>query len=278
MRELIARGHEVVRVVRPSTRGSGILWDPRTGQIESEKLEGLDGVVHLAGESIATWWTPRRKRRILDSRALGTSLMATSLARLTRPPPVLLCASAIGYYGNRPASEEIDETTAPGSGFLADVVKIWESSASPARDAGIRVVHTRFGLVLAKRGGALKFALPVFYAGLGGRLGSGRQIWSWVSIDDVASSVLHALETNVEGPINVTAPNPVSNNEFTKALAQVMHRPAVFHVPEFLLRLGGEMVEETILSGARVVPRKLLQSGYRFRYPDLRQALQAILA
>jgi uncharacterized protein (TIGR01777 family) len=279
LRELTARGHEVLRVVRPASRATGVHWDPTTGQIESEKLESLDGVVHLAGESLFGLWTTGRKQRILDSRVAGTSLLATSLARLARRPRVLVSASAIGYYGNRPPSAEIDETADAGSGFLADVVKMWESAANSARDAGIRVVHPRFGLVLSKRGGTLKVALPPFYAGLGARLGSGRQVWSWVSIDDVAGSILHVLEqTSVHGAVNVTAPNPVTNAEFTKILAQTLHRPAFLRIPEFVLRLAGEMADEMILSGSRVMPRKLLESGYRFRYPDLRQALQAILA
>lgn len=278
-REVTARGHDVIRIVRPTSRGKGVFWDPNSGQIQLEKLEGLDAVVHLAGESIFGTWSRGHRQRILDSRAKGTSLLATSLARLARPPRVLVSASAIGFYGNRSTAEAIDESAPAGQGFLADVVKIWESSALPAREAGIRVVHPRFGLVLAKGEGTLKFAAPVFYMGLGGRLGSGRQIWSWVAIDDVASSILHLIEhESVEGPVNVTAPNPVTNAEFTKVLARVVHRPALFRVPEFVLRLVGDVADELILSSARVTPRKLMESGYRFRYPDLRQALQAILA
>ena len=278
-REVTARGHDVIRIVRPTSRGKGVFWDPNSGQIQLEKLEGLDAVVHLAGESIFGTWSRGHRQRILDSRAKGTSLLATSLARLARPPRVLVSASAIGFYGNRSTAEAIDESAPAGQGFLADVVKIWESSALPAREAGIRVVHPRFGLVLAKGEGTLKFAAPVFYMGLGGRLGSGRQIWSWVAIDDVASSILHLIEhESVEGPVNVTAPNPVTNAEFTKVLAHVVHRPALFRVPEFVLRLVGDVADELILSSARVTPRKLMESGYRFRYPDLRQALQAILA
>jgi uncharacterized protein (TIGR01777 family) len=277
--ELTARGHEVIRIVRPSSRAKGVFWDPNSGQIELDKLEGIDAAVHLAGESIFGTWMRGHRQRILDSRARGTSLLATSLARLARPPRVLVSASAIGYYGNRPASESIDESAGAGSGFLADVVKVWESSATPARDAGIRVAHPRFGLVLGKQGGTLKIAAPLFYAGLGGRLGSGTQVWSWVALDDVAASVLHVIEQEtLSGPVNVAAPNPVTNAEFTKALAEVVHRPAWFAVPEFVLRLAGDVADELILSSARVTPRKLLETGYRFRYSDLRQALQAILA
>jgi uncharacterized protein (TIGR01777 family) len=277
--ELSARGHEVIRIVRPSSHAKGVYWDPNTGQIQAEELEGLDAAVHLAGQSIFGTWTRGHKQRILDSRAKGTSLLATALARLARPPRVLVSASAIGYYGNRPPSESIDESASAGGGFLTDVVKVWESSATPARDAGIRVVHPRMGLVLGRHGGTLKIAAPVFYMGLGGRLGSGRQIWSWVALDDVAGSILHLIENeNVSGPVNVTAPNPVTNAEFTKVLAAVVHRPAIFAVPEFVLRLAGDVANELMLSGARVTPRKLLETGYRFRYPQLQQALQAILA
>ena len=280
LRELKARGIDSVKLVRPGSRAAGIHYDSNTGQIERDKLEGLDAVIHLAGESIAGLWTPRRRHRILDSRVKGTSLLATTLAGLARPPRVFISASAIGFYGNRPGSETVDESAASGSGFLRDVVLAWESAASPARDAGIRTVHPRFGLVLGKGGGMLKPALPVFYAGLGGRLGSGKQIWSWVAIDDVTGSLVHMIEhESLNGPVNVVAPNPVPNADFTKILGEVLHRPTVFPVPEFILRLvAGDAAEELVLWGVRVTPRKLLDTGYRFRYPELRQALQAVLA
>lgn len=279
MAELIGRGDEVIRIVRPGSRAVGIFWDPRTGQIEADRLQDLDAVIHLAGESIASLWTPARKRSIRTSRVQGTSLLATTLAGLERPPKVLVSASAVGFYGNRSESQPIDETAPRGAGFLAEVSQLWESAADPARRAGIRVVHPRFGLVLSKRGGALKFALPAFYAGLGGKLGSGRQFWSWVALDDVAGSILHMIETpSLSGPVNVTAPNPVSNADFTRTLSQTLHRPAVIPVPAFALKLGGGMAEELILSSARVVPKKLLESGYKFRHPELREALQSVLA
>jgi uncharacterized protein len=278
MRELQARGDEVIPLLRPGSGRRGVMWDPAAGQIDGAALEEIDAVVHLAGQSIAGLWTRSYKRRILESRVRGTSLLATSLAKLRQPPRVLVSASAIGYYGNRLASESLDETGSRGGGFLAEVVEQWESAAEPASRAGIRVVHPRFGLVLSKEGGALKPVLPVFYVGLGGRLGSGKQIWSWVALDDVVGSILHLIDQSLSGPVNVTAPNPVSNAEFTKVLGQVLHRPTWLAVPEFLLRLIGGAAEELILFGARVVPRKLLESGYRFRYPQLRQALQAVLA
>ncbi len=278
MRAVSKRGDDVVRLVRPGSNADGIYWDPAAGQIDRPGLEGLDAVVHLAGETIAAFWSRSRKRRIRESRIRGTSLLAKTLAQLEKPPAVLVSASAIGYYGNRPPSESVDETTDRGMGFLADVVEAWEEAARPATQAGIRVVHPRFGLVLAKGGGALRFALPAFYVGLGGRLGSGRQIWSWVVLDDVVGSILHLIDTPVSGPVNVAAPNPVTNAEFTKVLADVMHRPALLPIPEVILKLGGGMFEELILSGARIVPKKLLDSGYHFRYSELRPALQAVLA
>jgi uncharacterized protein len=275
---LRARGDDVIPLVRPGSARTGVRWDPGRGEIDLPGLEGMDAVVHLAGESIAAVWTAARKRQILESRVVGTSLIATSLGKLQRPPRVLVSASAIGYYGNHPGGEPVDESAPKGSGFLADVVAQWEAAAQPARAAGIRVVHPRFGLVLAKHGGMLKAALPVFYVGLGGRLGSGKQIWSWVSLDDVAGSVLHLIDHGVAGPVNVTAPNAVSNAEFTRTLGKAVHRPVLLPAPEFMLRLAGGAAEELVLYGVRVVPKKLLDSGYAFRYPELRQALQAVLA
>jgi uncharacterized protein (TIGR01777 family) len=277
-RALEARGDEVMRIVRPNQRGRGIMWDPAAGQIDAAALEGINAVVHLAGQSIAGLWTRGYKQKIMESRVRGTTLIATTLAALRQRPRVLVSASAIGYYGNRPATETLDESASKGTGFLAAVVERWESAAEPARQAGIRVGHPRFGLVLSTEGGALKPVLPLFYAGLGGRLGSGKQIWSWVALDDVVGSILHLLDHPVSGAVNVVAPNPVTNGEFTKVLGKVIHRPTLLPVPAFALRLGGRAAEELILSGARVVPKKLLESGYQFRYPELRQALQAVLA
>jgi uncharacterized protein (TIGR01777 family) len=278
VRALSERDDEVVRMVRPTSNANGVFWDPNSGQIDRDRLEGVDAVIHLAGSQILGVWTQSRKRRILESRVKGTSLIAKTLAELKRAPAALIAASGTNYYGNRPGSEEVDEETGKGSGFLADVVEAWEKAAKPASEAGVRVANLRTGLVLAKGEGTLKFAVPPFYAGLGGRLGSGKQVWSWVTIDDVVGSYLHAIDTAVSGPVNVVAPNPVTNAEFTRVLAGVLHRPAFMAVPEFVLRLGGQLVDELILSGARIVPRKLLESGYRFRYSDLRTALQAILA
>jgi hypothetical protein len=278
VRALSDRGDDIVRVVRPSSRSKGVLWDPATGQIDRGGLEGIDAVIHLAGEPLIGLWTHERKRRILESRVQGTSLIAGTLAGLQKRPRALITASGINFYGNRSPAQEVDETAGKGSGFLADVVEAWEAAAAPAAQAGIRVANARTGLVLAKGEGTLKFAAPVFYAGIGGRLGSGKQMWSWVALPDVVGSYLHLLDTEVSGPVNVVAPNPVTNAEFTRVLAEVVHRPAFFKVPEAILRLGGSLADELILSGARVVPRKLLESGYQFRYSELGPALQAVLA
>ena len=277
-RALSRRGDTVIRLIRPGSRRDGVYWDPRSGQIDREGLNGVDAVVHLAGASIFSLWTTAQKRRIRESRVQGTALLARTLAGLNQPPRVLVCASAIGFYGNRPPDQPVDETGPKGSGFLTDVVAQWEAAAAPAREAGIRVANTRFGLVLAREGGTLKVAFTPFYLGLGARLGSGRQVWSWVTLTDVVGSVLHVIDRPLAGPVNVVAPAPASNAEFTRVLAEVMRRPAFLAVPEFLLKLGGAMVDELILSGVHVVPKKLLENGYRFRYPELRPALQAVLA
>jgi uncharacterized protein (TIGR01777 family) len=278
VRALQRRGDEVTSLVRPSSGRSGVYWDPRTGQIDRAGLEGMDAVVHLAGENIFSPWTEKQKRRIRDSRVQGTALLATTLAQLQRPPQVLVSGSAVGFYGNRPPDQPIDETAGKGDGFLADVVAAWEAAAQPARDGGIRVTHPRLGLVLTKQGGALKTMLPVFYLGLGGRLGAGQQIWSWVTLADVVGSLIYLLDRPIAGAVNVTAPNPVSNQEFTRTLARLLHRPAFMHVPASLLETIGGPAEELILYGVRAVPRKLVESGYAFKHPDLGPALRSVLA
>lgn len=277
---LTAGGHRVRRLVRGAARGDDIAWDPATGAIEAAKLEGIDGVVHLAGEGIADGrWNEDRKRRIRESRVRGTDLVARTLASLSRRPSVLVCASAVGFYGPR-GDEELDETAAPGTSFLSDVCRAWEEAADPARAAGIRVVHPRFGVVLSAKGGALAKMLTPFKLGAGGRLGSGRQWMSWISIDDVAGAIGHALaNAQVAGAVNTVAPRPVTNAEFTKTLGRVLGRPAVFPMPAFAARLAfGEMADELLLSGQRVVPRRLIESGYRFRHEDLETALRHVLA
>ena len=278
---LRAEGHEVRRLVRSSDglQAGDAHWDPASGEVDAAALEDLDAVVHLAGENIAAGrWTVSRKERIRRSRVQGTRLLCDGLARLTSPPGVIICASAVGYYGNR-GDELLDEQSAPGTGFLADVCAEWEAAADRARERGIRVVHQRLGVVLSERGGALTQMLRVFRLGLGGRLGSGVQYLSWITLEDTVGAIRHGLDTDgLEGPVNTTAPGAVTNAAFTAALGRVLGRPAFCHAPAFALRLAlGEMAEEALLASARAAPTKLLDSGYKFRHPDLEGALRAVL-
>ena len=283
---LTTGGHEVLRLVRghhhTSVQSPGeVYWDLRTGRIETGKLEGLDAVVHLAGEAIGARWSRDRKRRIRDSRALGTRFLCEALARLRKKPKVLVTASAVGIYGNRGdelLTEGSDTLAAPGD-FLVDVGREWEAATEPARAAGIRVVMTRFGPVLSPGGGMLAKMLPPFRAGLGGPLGSGAQWLSWISIDDAVGAVHHAIMSEaLSGPVNATAPQPVTNREFTATLARVLGRPAILPVPAPALRLAlGEMGRVAVLGSARVVPERLTQAGYRFRHPALEGALRFVL-
>ena len=278
---LLEKGHKVSRLVRhpPKTGAQEIQWDPDAGTIDLTKLEGIEGVVHLAGDPIAAGrWTPEKKARIRDSRVKGTRILAESLARLQRPPKVMACASAIGYYGNR-ENEILEETSAPGTGFLAEVGQQWEKAAEPAAQRGIRVVNLRFGIVLSPRGGALKMMMVPFKMGMGGNLGSGKQVMSWVAIEDVIGAIHHALTTEgIRGPVNVVAPHPVTNGEFTKTLGSVLRRPTFFPVPALAARLlFGELADEALLASARVEPARLLGSGYSFRYPELEGALRHLL-
>ncbi len=270
--------HSVARLVRD--RGAqGVYWNPADGEIDKAKLEGFDAVVHLAGENIADGrWSDEKKKRILDSRVEGTRLLAGALAKLDKKPKVLVCASAIGYYGDR-GDEILDETAAPGDGFLSDVCVAWEQAAEPARAAGIRVVHLRIGAVFAADGGALaKMVLP-FKLGLGGTLGSGNQYMSWTTIDDVVGMILFAIEhEDLSGPVNAVAPNPVTNRELTKTLGRVLARPTLIPVPAFAFRLAlGEIADELLLASTRVVPTKLQQAGYSFRFAELEPALRHLL-
>lgn len=269
-------GHEVIPLVRRPPAENEIYWDPSRSEIELERLEGLDAVVHLAGESIAGGrWTPERKAAIRDSRVRGTRLIAEAIAKLKTPPRVLVSASATGYYGNR-ADEILDETSAPGSGFLAEVCQAWELASEPARLAGVRVVNVRTGIVLSPRGGALATMLLPFRLGLGGMIGSGRQWMSWIGLDDLIG-VFHAalLDASLGGPVNATAPHPVTSAEFVRTLGRVIGRPTVLPLPEFAIKLMlGELGEALLLDGARVLPRKLEASGFEFAHPDLEQALR----
>ncbi len=280
VRDLEDEGHRVVCLVRREARGnSECAWDPERGTIDKDGLEGLDVVVHLAGESIAAGrWTVARKARILDSRVQGTTLLSSALAACARKPRVLLSASAIGYYGDR-GDEVVNEESAPGTGFLAEVCQAWESAADPARAAGIRVVHPRIGIVLSRDGGALPKMLPAFRLGLGGPFGAGQNYMSWVTLEDLVGILKFAIAHNdLSGPVNAVSPQPVTNLEFSRILAGALRRPAWFAVPSPLVRAAlGEMGQGLLLEGARVVPRYLTEGGYLFRHRDLEGALQTLL-
>jgi uncharacterized protein len=274
-----AAGHRVVRVVRGAPTGDAIAWDPKAGTIDGAGLEGIGGVVHLAGAGIGDRrWNDAYKREILDSRVQGTGLLARTLAGLTRPPAVLVSASAIGWYGDR-GDEVLDETSGPGTGFFPDVCRQWEAAADPARAAGIRVAHPRSGIVLTPKGGALKKELPLFKLGLGGRFGTGRQWQSWIALDDEIAAIAHLLSSDLAGPVNLTAPTPVTNAELTKTLGSVLHRPTLLPVPAFgpKLLLGPELASVVLYEGQRVVPAVLLASGFTFSQPTLEGALRSML-
>ncbi|MBL8850450.1 MAG: TIGR01777 family oxidoreductase [Planctomycetaceae bacterium] len=278
IRALDESGTPVLRLSRRPGPGT-IEWDPSQGVGDTSRLEGVAAVVHLAGENIASGrWTDAQKRRIRDSRVEGTRNLVSSLAKLSSPPRVLVCASAIGFYGDR-GDELLDESSPPGRGFLADTCREWEAAADGAKAFGARVVQARFGVVLSKDGGALQKMLLPFKLGMGGRIGSGRQYWSWVALPDVVGAIRHAMvTTSLSGPVNVVSSQPATNAEFTKALANVLHRPAVFPMPAAAARLAfGEMADELMLASARVVPRKLEASGYRFQYDYLETALRDAL-
>ena len=279
LRLLSSTGHESVPVSRKKEHGGSIFWNPSKGEIDSQSMEGFDAAVHLAGESIVGGrWTTAQKQRIRDSRVLGTRLLSESLARLTRPPQVLVSASAIGYYGNR-GSEILREDSSPGQGFLADVCRQWEASTDPATRQGLRVVHTRFGIILSANGGALAKMLTPFKLGVGGRIGSGQQYMSWISLDDACGVILHAIEAgSLHGPVNTVSPSPVTNQEFTRVLGKVLSRPSIFPLPAFVARVAlGEMAEELLLYSARVEPAKLRATRYAFRHKDLEETLKYLL-
>jgi uncharacterized protein (TIGR01777 family) len=278
-RTLRADGHDVVKLVRrrpkaPDEAG----WDPIAGTVDSARLEHADAIVHLAGAPVGTRrWTPARKRELRDSRIAGTRAIARAAAALTSPPRTLLCASAIGYYGDTGA-DWADEQSPAGAGFLADLVRDWEAAADPARDAGIRTLHARTGLVVSAAGGAWGPLFPLFRAGLGGRLGSGRQFWSFIALHDEIAALRFLLDTpSLSGPVNLTAPEPLTNREITKAMGRVLHRPTVATVPAPVLRLAlGEFAGD-VLGSQRVRPKVLLDAGFTFTYPEIEQAIRAAL-
>ena len=281
---LTSGGHEIARLVRPSSSSQGgfgrtIEWSVEHGVANPDELEGFDAIVHLAGENIAAKrWTPEQMAKLEKSRVDGTRHLCEALAARKDRPEVLVCASAIGFYGDR-GTEILDENSQAGDGFFPELCEAWEEATRPAREAGIRVVNARFGVILSPAGGALAKMLLPFKLGAGGKLGSGNQFMSWISLDDAVSALHHALRTeSLRGPVNVVAPNPVTNAEFTKTLGRVLRRPTIAPMPAFAARLAfGKMADEALLSSARVLPRKLQESGFRFDHPDLEVALRHVL-
>ena len=269
-------GHEVIRIGRyHASRPPDVRWSIPHAQLKPTPLEGLDAVIHLAGESVFGKWTIEKKKAIRDSRIDGTRLLASTLAGLNHKPKVLISASAIGFYGDS-GDTAADESSELGEGFLPVVAMAWEDAAKPAADAGIRVVHPRFGIVLSKQGGALKQMLPLFRFGLGGRLGSGLQWMSWISLHDTVEAMLYLIEQpHIAGPVNFVAPEPVTNKDFTSTLAGILNRPAIFPAPPFGLRLAfGQFADEALLVSQRVEPTVLLQTGYNFKHATLQAALR----
>lgn len=279
---LPASGHRVTRLARskPTSGADAVLWDPVAGTIDLTQLQAVDAVVHLAGASLVSGrWTAHRKSLIRDSRVRGTRMLCDALATLRTPPRALLCASAIGYYGDR-GEEVLTEDSPVGTGFLAAVCREWEEATAPAAQRGMRVVQLRFGMVLSPAGGALAKMLPPFRLGLGGPLGDGRQYMSWVSLEDALGAIHHALVTEaLRGPVNVVSPQPVTNRDLTRALGRVLSRPTLLPAPAPLLRLLlGELADEVLLASARVMPTRLQATAYSFRHPALEGALRHLLA
>jgi uncharacterized protein (TIGR01777 family) len=276
---LVANGHEVIRLRRQKLTDDSPMWDPENGVIDLADVRDINAVVHLAGENVAKGrWNSQKKGRILHSRVMGTKLLADYFSAADYKPDIFVSASAIGVYGNR-GDELVDETSEPGSGFMADVCKQWEAATASASDAGIRVAHARIGVVLSTRGGALKTMLLPFKLGLGGVIGAGKQYMSWVSLDDVVGMIQFLIAHNsLQGPVNLVAPNPVSNREFTKTLGRALHHPTIFPLPAFVARMAfGEMADELLLASTRVLPKKLIDSGYQFLHPELEEAFEQML-
>ena len=280
VRRLEEAGHRVRRVVRAGGEGADeVRWDPMAGTIDSSALAGVDAVVNLAGEGIGDHrWTEAQKRRIRDSRVVGTTVLAEALAALDPRPSVLLNASAVGYYGDR-GDEVLTEDSGPGTGFLVEVVQAWEGATRAASAAGIRTACFRTGIVLSADGGALAKQLPLFRFGLGGRMGSGKQWLPWIALDDEVGAIVHLLTADAEGPVNLCAPEPVTNRTFTEVLGRVLGRPTFVPVPAFgpRLVLGRELADDLLFSSARMLPERLRASGYSFALPDLEAALRSVL-
>jgi uncharacterized protein (TIGR01777 family) len=277
--KLKAEGAEVTRLVRAAAKSGEVEWHPDRGSIDAPALEGFDAVINLAGDGIANGrWTEEKKRRILDSRVNGTRLLSETMANLSRKPATFINASAIGFYGSR-GDELVDEDSGPGEGFLASVCRQWESATAPAEQAGIRVVKLRLGVILTKDGGIMGSMLRPFKLGLGGKVGSGDQVISWVAMDDVVGVISFILQNeSVRGPVNAVAPHPVTNEEFTKTLGRVLSRPTFMAMPAFAARLAfGEMADEMMLSSTRVAGKVLNDAGFEFQYPELEGAVRAML-
>jgi len=280
---LLAQGHQIGVITRRSSyhqaQTSVIVWDPALNYIENEQLEAFDVIIHLAGASIGEYWTTEYKKEILESRVLSTRLLCKTISKLKAKPKLLISASAIGYYGNHAPQEILDEDSTAGEGFLADVCRQWEAETLAAEQADIRVIRMRLGVVLSKTGGAIAKMWTPFHLGLGGILGNGRQMMSWVSLDEIPYVVDHLIKNDkISGAVNVVSPQAVSNAQFTKILGQVMHRLTVLPVPGFVIKLlFGEMGQNLLLEGAHVVPRCLQESGYQFRFADLKEALKCLI-
>ncbi len=273
-------GHEVNRLLRRKTAGKeccNFYWDPYAEKLDDLALEGVEAVIHLSGENIAGRWTAARKQTIRESRVQTTRFLSQTISNYEEPPKILICASAIGYYGDR-GDELLSESSKFGTGFLADVVREWEAATTPASVKGIRVANLRIGVVLSRKGGALAKLLTPFKMGVGGIVGDGKQYWSWVTIDDLVGAIHHIINNDINGPVNLVAPNPVTNAEFTKTLGQVLGRPTILPLPKFAAKLAlGEMADSLLLSSKRITPKKLLDTGYKFRHPGLREALEHVL-
>lgn len=278
---LVQQGHAVTRLKTGTARGENeIHWEPLQ-PLDPQKVAGFAAVIHLAGESVFGRWSARKKAAIHDSRVLGTRNLCEALVRNRTKPGVLIAGSAVGYYGSPSGDVRVTEENPPGDGFLADVARDWEQATEPAAQAGWRVVNLRTGIVLSSHGGALRTMLTPFRLGLGGKIGSGQQWMSWISIDDEVGAILHCLKTgSLRGPVNFVAPHPATNAEFTRILAKLLHRPAFATVPAFAARaiFGREMADETVLSSQKGYPEKLLASGYRFQHPELEEALRSLLS
>jgi hypothetical protein len=273
---LETEGTEVTRLVRTPARSGEIEWHPNNDQLDPSQLEGFDAVIHLGGENIAAGrWTDDQKRKIRDSRVNGTHLLSEAIAKLAKRPKVFVCASATGIYGDR-GDEILDDQSESGGGFLAGVCREWEQATGPAVQAGVRTVNLRFGPILAREGGMLAKLLTPFKMGMGGKVGSGKQYISWVSIDDAIGATRVALkDESIRGPLNVVSPNPVTNEVFTKALGHILNRPTALAMPAFAARLAfGEMADEMLLVSQRVIPKRLADAGYEFQQPELEGALR----